>query len=221
MIDQQLAIGVSQSGGMVALYDSSESPYEERLDCLFSFHYSDTLVSPSLALLGTQSDAFYDQTKLFISHVLPWSLDIGTSNSQQTGDAIKPIVTGTIAGGIVHVYRISLQLHLLLVALQDLLLSFEPTKPLLGSPDDFANYYCQLSGGEKATIHGDLVEMFLRLSFDEQLRLVSMADDQINQSLDNALSLFINEDAENKQAFTVDHAVELIKDILIGFLSCK
>ncbi|KAI8377233.1 mono-functional DNA-alkylating methyl methanesulfonate N-term-domain-containing protein [Choanephora cucurbitarum] len=221
VIDQQLAIGVSQSGGMVALYDSTESPYEERLDCLFSFHYSDTLVSPSLALLGTQSDAFYDQTKLFTSHVLPWSLNIGTSNSQQTSDTIKPIVTGTIAGGIVHVYRISSQLHLLLDALQDLLLAFEPTKPLLGSPDDFVNYYCQLSGGEKATIHGDLVEMFLRLSFDEQLRLVSIADDQISQPLDNALRLFINMDAEDKQAFTVDHAVELIKDILIGFLSCK
>ncbi|KAI8354155.1 hypothetical protein BD560DRAFT_313498, partial [Blakeslea trispora] len=135
------------------------------------------LVSPSLALLGTQVDAFYSHTKLFTSHVLPWSLHNDEpltqfNSQQQTGDFMKPIVSGTISGGIVHVYRISSQLYQLLKTLQDLLLSFEPTKPLLSSPEDFVDYYCQLSGDEKAIIHGDLVEMFLELSFDEQLRLI-------------------------------------------------
>ncbi|KAI8890128.1 hypothetical protein K501DRAFT_160109, partial [Backusella circina FSU 941] len=81
---------------------------------------------------------------------------------------VRPIVGCTVSGGMIQVYRISGTLYRLLNVLQDLLLMFEPTMPLLGSSRDFKDWYCKLSGGEESTIHGDLVELFLRLSPPEQ-----------------------------------------------------
>ncbi|KAI8072258.1 uncharacterized protein B0P05DRAFT_178741 [Gilbertella persicaria] len=203
VIDSRLAVGVSYSGGMVALYDDPSSIHEKRLECLFSFHYSDVLVGPSLALLGSHNDLFY--TNQSTPHILPWSLDLGKSNTT------KPIVACTVSGGMLHVYRISSPLYNLFCVLQDLLLDFEPTRPLLGSVEDFKHWYCQLSGGEKSTIHGDLVESFLRLSFDEQLRLISQDDSQIKPALMHVLTYFFKEEV------CVDQVIMFIKNILSYF----
>lgn len=195
MLNGRLAVGVSQSGGMVALYDDpNDKSFERRLQCLFSFHYPDIIVKPSLALLRSQHDLDSDKNVL-TRHLLPWSQEVGISTLKDYSISVpvKPIVGCTVSGGIVHVYRISPTLYDLLNTLENLLLQFEPTSPLLGSAEDFREWYCRLSGQEKATVHGDLVESYLRLSEKEQLAVIQNEEGVTKPELLRVIKLFLHD----------------------------
>lgn len=222
MLSNRLAVGVSQSGGMVALYDDpNDKSFESRLQCLFSFHYPDIIVKPSLALLRSQYDLDSD-IDILTQHLLPWSDQVGSDHRTKntTSTIVKPIVGCTVSGGIIHVYRISPALFALFSTLQNILIEFEPTKPLLGTPRDFKEWYCELSGGEKDAIHGDLVESYLRLSEEEQLAAIQNEEGFVHTELLCALKAFstdgsldsmedINEEPKNH--------VQFINDLLSGF----
>ncbi|OAD04265.1 hypothetical protein MUCCIDRAFT_108086 [Mucor lusitanicus CBS 277.49] len=198
MLNNRLAVGVSQSGGMVALYDDpNDKSFERRLKCLFNFHYADIIVKPKLATLRTQTHV--------PSYLLPWNQD---------ATVVKPIVGCTVSGGMIHVFRISEPLYQLLHALSDELIEFEPTKPLLGNTDNF-RWFCKLSGAEQATIHGDLVEAYLRLSPDEQLAVITDEHGQIKMSIQTALSDFITGDDSDEDP------IDLLEDILQSFENFK
>lgn len=222
MLSSRLAVGVSQSGGMVALYDDPEdTSFESRLKCLFSFHYPDIIVEPYLALLRSQYDIDRDIDTL-TQHLISWTEQVGaTHNSKRVDSAVvKPIVGCTVSGGIVHVYRISPALYVLLDVLQNILIEFEPTKPLLGSAQDFKKWYCELSGSEKDTIHGDLIESYLRLSADEQLRAIQNEDGTINTSLVSAIEAFSTTDSADLMEDIHDNPenyVDFIINLLSGF----
>ncbi|KAL9547920.1 hypothetical protein MBANPS3_005939 [Mucor bainieri] len=197
MLNNRLAVGVSQSGGMVALYDDpNDRSFERRLKCLFNFHYADIIVKPKLATLRTQTH--------IPSYVLPWD---------QGATVVRPIVGCTVSGGMIHVFRISEPLYQLLHALSNELVEFEPTKPLLGSTENFG-WFCKLSGAEQATIHGDLVELYLRLSPEEQWAVVTDEQGQIKASIQSALNEFMA-DADS------DDAINLLEDILQSFEDFK
>lgn len=222
MLNSRLAVGVSQSGGMVALYDDpNDRSFERRLQCLFSFHYPDIIVKPSLALLRSQHDLDSDKNVL-TRHLLPWSLEVGTKNlvDNAVSAAVKPIVGCTVSGGIVHVYRISPTLYTLLDTLQNILIEFEPTSPLLGSAQDFKKWYCRLSGEEKATVHGDLVESYLRLSQEEQLTVIQNEYGITKPELLQAINLFLNDvnkDLMDDVIVDSKNHVSLINEILSVF----
>ncbi|KAI8087083.1 hypothetical protein BDF21DRAFT_313142, partial [Thamnidium elegans] len=129
------------------------------------------IVKPSLALLRSQND-LDSEADLLARHLLSWSQEMQSETVIDTMVPIKPIVGCTVSGGIIHVYRISPALYNLLHTLQEILVEFEPTAPLLGSMRDFKKWYCGLSGGEKDTVHGDLVESYLRLSAKDQLAVI-------------------------------------------------
>ncbi|KAL7315026.1 hypothetical protein PS15m_006533 [Mucor circinelloides] len=197
MINSRLAVGVSQSGGMVALYDDPDDrSFERRLKCLFNFHYADIIVKPKLASLRSQTNV--------PSYILPWNQDT----------AVKPIVGCTVSGGMIHVFRISEPLYHLMHTLTNELIEFEPTKPLLGSTDNF-KWFCRLSGTEQATIHGDLVELYLRLSPKEQLAVITNDQGQIKMSIQSALSEFTTDDDSDEDP------VDLLNDILQSFENFK
>lgn len=220
MLSSRLAVGVSQSGGMVALYDDPEdTSFECRLKCLFSFHYPDIIVEPYLALLRSQYDIDRDIDTL-TQHLISWTEQVGATHNSKWVDStvVKPIVGCTVSGGIVHVYRISPALYVLLDVLQNILIEFEPTKPLLGSAQDFKKWYCELSGGEKDTIHGDLIESFLRLSADEQLRAIQNEDGTINTLLVNAVEAFSSTDSADLME-DIDYNPENYVDFIINLLS--
>lgn len=196
MLNNRLAVGVSQSGGMVALYDDpNDRSFERRLQCLFNFHYADIIVKPKLATLRSQSKV--------PSYILPWTA---------TNDTVKPIVGCTVSGGMIHVFRISEPLYRLLYILSQEMIEFDATRPLLGSTDNF-KWFCKLSGAEQATIHGDLVELFLRLSEEEQLDVISNDQGQVKASIQLALNEFMTiED---------DDPVCLLRDVLRSFENFK
>jgi hypothetical protein len=169
-----------------------------------------------LALLRSQTD-LHNGTKHLTNHLIPWSQEIDQSTTSSV--VAKPIVGCTVSGGMIHVYRISSQLYSLLSLLQDILLEFEPTKPLLGSSQNFKEWYCQLSGGEKATIHGDLVESFLRLSLQEQMAVVQGENGMIKNELEAALIEFVKNEQDSTKVYltSVKQVVLFVKDILSGF----
>ncbi|KAG2201924.1 hypothetical protein INT46_000514, partial [Mucor plumbeus] len=196
MLNNRLAVGVSQSGGMVALHDDpNDRSFERRLQCLFNFHYADIIVKPKLASLRSQ-------TKL-PSYILPWT---------DTDKTVKPIVGCTVSGGMIHVFRISEPLYRLLHTLSQELIEFDATRPLLGSTDNF-KWFCKLSGAEQATIHGDLVELFLRLSEEEQLGVIFNDQGQVKVSI----QLVLNEFMTNGD----DDPVRLLIDVLRSFENFK
>lgn len=198
MLNNRLAVGVSQSGGMVALYDDpTDRSFERRLKCLFNFHYADIIVKPKLATLRTQT--------YVPSYLLPWNQDEA---------AVKPIVGCTVSGGMIHVFRISEPLYQLLHALSNELIEFEPTKPLLGSTENF-KWFCKLSGAEQATIHGDLVELYLRLSPDEQLAVITNEQGQIKMSIQTAMNEFATADNSDQDP------IDLLEEILQSFENFK
>ncbi|KAI8645920.1 hypothetical protein BD408DRAFT_30896, partial [Parasitella parasitica] len=188
MLNSRLAVGVSQSGGMVALYDdTNDQSFERRLQCLFNFHYADIIVKPKLATLRTQ--------KNLPPYILPWT----------QGEKVKAIVGCTVSGGMVHVFCISQLVFQLLQTLSEELIEFDATRPLLGSTENF-KWFCKLSGAEQATVHGDLVEQFLRLSRDEQLAVISTDQGQIKPSIQLALDELMIDEGEDP--------VDLLKNIL-------
>ncbi|GAN02173.1 hypothetical protein MAM1_0018d01614 [Mucor ambiguus] len=198
MLNNRLAVGVSQSGGMVALYDDpNDRSFERRLKCLFNFHYADIIVKPKLATLRTQTHV--------PSYILPWNQD---------ATAVKPIVGCTVSGGMIHVFRISEPLYQLLHTLSNELIEFEPTKPLLGSTDNF-RWFCKLSGAEQATIHGDLVELYLRLSPEEQLAVITNEQGQIKMSIQSALNELLTADDSDEDP------IDLLENILQSFENFK
>ncbi|KAG0749099.1 hypothetical protein G6F57_004890 [Rhizopus arrhizus] len=208
MLNCYTAVGVSYSGGMVALNDdTSEQAFEKRLERLFAFHFSDVMVKPSLALLRSQHN-LHNDAELLWKHMIPWSQNLCKDFS----------------GGMINVYRISGCLYLVLLVLQELLLDFDPTIPLLGSASDFKDWYCQLSGKEQYTIHGDLVESYLRLPFDEQIqvlkpggvlsrKLISSVEDLLLDSQENNVPRLDDEPEESK----VQVIAYLLVNILSGF----
>lgn len=220
MLNSRLAVGVTQSGGMVALYDDpNDKSFEDRMKCLFSFHYPDIIVKPSLAHLRSQHDSDYD-VDLLTQHLLPWSQEVGTdhqTNTTSSATSSVNIVACTVSGGIIHVYRISPALYSLLNALQDILIDFGPTSPLLGSPENFKDWFCQLSGREKAVIHGDLVELYLRLSEEEQLVVIQNEDGAIKPELLEAIKLSTPDHLMEVEHDEGKNHVCYIKDILSGF----
>lgn len=222
MLNSRFAIGVSQSGGMVALYDDpNDESFERRLQCLFSFHYPDIIVKPSLALLRSQHDLDSDKNAL-TRHILPWSQEVGTKTlgDSSVSVTVKPIVGCTVSGGIVHVYRISPALYTLLYTLQNSLIDFESTSPLLGSAQDFKKWYCRLSGEEKSTVNGDLVESYLRLSHEEQLIVIQNEEGVTKPELLEVINLFLS-DVKKDMMDDIDtdskHHVCLINEILSVF----
>ncbi|KAG1445259.1 hypothetical protein G6F56_009975 [Rhizopus delemar] len=206
MLNSHTAICVSNSGGMVALTDD---PKSLRVQKLFNFHHPEFLTSSTLALLGSP---YNNETDILWKHLMAW--EEGSPSLQ------KPMVGCTVSGGILSIYRISQELYWVLRILQKLLLTFEATLPLLGSVSDFEDWYCQLSGIERAVIHGDLVEAYLRLSFDEQLKvlrptgilchdLVSAIHNLLNGSQDH-----LNDEPEEIKAHII---ANVLIDLLSGF----
>lgn len=225
MLNSRLAVGVSQSGGMIALYDDpNDKSFESRLQCLFSFHYPDIIIKPSLALLRSQHD-LDSEADLLAKHLVPWSQEIEAEKAIDTiaSVPVKPIVGCTVSGGIIHVYRITSALYTLLYTLQNILIEFGPTSPLLGSVRDFKKWYCGLSGGEKATIHGDLIESYLRLSPEDQLSVIQNEAGEIKSELLEAIQLLFedvnNDSMVEEEDINLDNQnpVILLKDILSGF----
>ncbi|KAI9259706.1 hypothetical protein EDC94DRAFT_150637 [Helicostylum pulchrum] len=220
MLNSRLAVGVSQSGGMIALYDDpNDTSFESRLKCLFSFHYPDIIVKPSLALLRSQND-LDSEADLLARHLLPWSQEMQSETVIDNTVPIKPIVGCTVSGGIIHVYRISPALYNLLHTLQEILIEFEPTAPLLGSMRDFKKWYCGLSGGEKDTVHGDLVESYLRLSAEDQLAVIGDGEGGgIKPQLLKVIKVLCEDTDKDLMIDDVDASdhVFLIRDILSGF----
>ncbi|KAI9276361.1 mono-functional DNA-alkylating methyl methanesulfonate N-term-domain-containing protein [Sporodiniella umbellata] len=157
MLDSETSLCVTHSGGMIALKETDGHRFQK----LFSFHHSEFMTCSVLALLGSHCK---DENELLCKHILPWSIGLSESH--------KPIVACTVSGSILSTYRISENLYTTLKTLQELILDFEPTSPLLGSKQDFQLWYCQLSGADQAVIYGDLVEVYLRLSFKEQLQVL-------------------------------------------------
>ncbi|CEP08235.1 hypothetical protein [Parasitella parasitica] len=195
MLNDRLAVGVSQSGGMVALYDDPDDrSFERRLRCLFNFHYADIIVKPKLATLRTQTN--------LPSYFLPWTQD----------DKVKAIVGCTVSGGMVQVFRISQSVYQLLQILAGELVEFDATRPLLGSTENF-KWFCKLSGPEQATVHGDLVELYLRLSRDEQLAVISTDEGQVKMSIQLALDELMIDEGQDP--------VELLRNILQSFENFK
>lgn len=224
MLNCYTAVGVSYSGGMVALNDdTSEQAFEKRLERLFAFHFSDVMVKPSLALLRSQHN-LHNDAELLWKHMIPWSQNLCKDCKPDIFPALKPIVCCAVSGGMINVYRISGCLYLVLLVLQELLLDFDPTIPLLGSASDFKDWYCQLSGKEQYTIHGDLVESYLRLPFDEQIqvlkpggvlsrKLISSVEDLLLDSQENNVPRLDDEPEESK----VQVIAYLLVNILSGF----
>ncbi|KAI8984378.1 hypothetical protein BDF20DRAFT_859700 [Mycotypha africana] len=220
MLNDRLAVGVSQSGGVVGLYDNPDDPlYERRLQTLFCFHYPDILVRPSLAVLRSTVDL--NGSGKFAQYILPWSqvltvddMNINDKNKKES-QLVKPVVCGTVSGGLVYIYRISPLLFDALKVLQRLLLRYEPTKPLLGTAEDFEHWYSNLSGTETSSIHGDVIESFLRLSPIEQLEIVNgvRESEEIRKVFE---PLLINSDVDYgvEQASAI---VNFIKDMLFDF----
>ncbi|KAI8992218.1 hypothetical protein BDB01DRAFT_420579 [Pilobolus umbonatus] len=202
MLNDNVAVGVGQSGGMVALCDNPDDlSFEKRLECLFAFHYPDVLVNPQLGLLCSQNNL---EKNLLVQYLMPWNKET----------IIKPIVCCTVSGGLVHVYRLNPVLFRSLHALQTMLLNYEPTRPLLGSTKDFVDWYCQLSGEEKNIIHGDLIESFLKLTLTQQLSIVQM-DQPICAVLMESMNE-LNKDNSSRNMTPTD-IVHFLVDILTGF----
>lgn len=198
MVNNHFAVGVGPSGNVVGLIDKHEDQ-GKRLECAFAFHYPDIITKPNLALLRSHHDLMED-SNLVTGHILPWD-DEG---------AAKPIAGCTVSGGVVHIYRIDDALFNVLLRLQEILLSFEPTKPLLGSPHNFTDWYCQLSGKEKSTIHGDLVESFLRLTEAEQRSAIYDTEGNLKQELKYSLNACFGKDG-------VHDARDILLQILLSF----
>ncbi|KAI7907512.1 uncharacterized protein BX663DRAFT_2559 [Cokeromyces recurvatus] len=229
LLNRHLAVGVNQSGGMVALYDDPND-IRQRLQCVFSFHYSDIIVRPKLALLRSQTDLLYDSTSSIMQHILPWS--VATSNST-TKNTVKPIVGCTISGGMIHVYRISEMLYSVLSILQDILINYEPAMPLLGSLKNFQWYRALANEGEKSTIHGDLlIEYFCnRLSILEKMEVVQDKTNKndISPKLKSALISLFSKNQEIRHHsnvvttnstdidFSPGNVVYLLDNILLEF----
>ena len=215
MLSDRLAVGFSQSGGMVALYDNpNDKSFESRLECLFCFHYPDIIIKPSLALLRSQHDLDSD-FEVLAHHLIPWSDPVNDNQSRtHISTMVKPIVGCTVSGGIVHVYRISASLYNLLYILQNRLIDYAPTQPLLGSTKDFRKWYCHLSGKENNAIHGDLVEAYLRLSEQEQLIVIQNEEGQVIPELLNAIKELNTEFIHGDD---LDNQIDFINNVLSGF----
>ncbi|KAG1176243.1 hypothetical protein G6F70_003534 [Rhizopus microsporus] len=215
MLNYHTVVGVSYSGGMVALNGNfDEENASKRLESLFSFHFSDIMVKPTLAALKPLNNVPKDMNFL-LNNVIPW--DTSENDLQE----LKPIVCCTVSGSILHIYRISSQLYRVLNTLQELLLIFEPTLPLLGATSDFQDWYCQLSSRQKATIHGDLVESYLRLSFDEQLSVLRPGGSLSSELAAAANDLLIGSDdtAVDLESEQEDNKTRIIAYLLISLLS--
>ncbi|KAI9020966.1 hypothetical protein CLU79DRAFT_703506, partial [Phycomyces nitens] len=132
------------------------------------------IIRPSFGTLKATS-LFYHSQKRLSSHILSWTEGFDPEEPPHS----EPIFGCTIAGGIVTTNRISPSLYALLFALQNQLLRYGPTSPLLGTWRDFCKWYSRLSGGEYHAIYGDLISLYMRLSSREQRALVesnSMGD---------------------------------------------
>ncbi|KAI9309266.1 hypothetical protein BJ944DRAFT_145552, partial [Cunninghamella echinulata] len=83
-----------------------------------------------------------------------------------------PIVGCTISGGMIVNYRCTQSLFKLLNELQYRLLDYTPTKPLLGSKIKYLKWYLNLSGPPLSTIHGDYIQLHLRLTTEQQYEVL-------------------------------------------------
>ncbi|CAO3696541.1 unnamed protein product [Rhizopus stolonifer] len=204
MLNSHTAICVSNSGGMIALTDDPKSP---RVQKLFNFHHSEFLTSSTLALLGSP---YNNETDILWKHLMAWE--------ERSSGLQKPMVSCTVSGGILGIYRISQELYRVLGILQKLMLTFEATLPLLGSVRDFEDWYCQLSGTERAVIHGDLVEAYLRLSFDEQLKVLRPAG-ILSHDLVSAIHNLLNGSQDHLDNEPEEIKAHIIANVLINLLS--
>jgi hypothetical protein len=216
LLNERFAVGASQSGGFVGLYDNpKDTSFEQRLETVFSFHYPDIIIHPNLAKMQPAHHLNSSKSHL-AKHLICWSAPLGSQSHSLEKMDQRPIVGCTVSGGMVQVYRISSDLYRLLSVLEELLLQFEPTMPLLGTSLDFKEWYCGLSAGEESTIHGDLVELFLKLSRQEQHLLIrnSISDKlltAIGPFLPENVPLSVNTDDD------VENTVTLLREILLEF----
>ncbi|KAG0165091.1 hypothetical protein DFQ30_008986, partial [Apophysomyces sp. BC1015] len=190
VLNSRVAVGVCQAGGFVALHDDpDDKSFERRLLRLFSFYYPDIVIKSKLGSMQTRYIVPQDENRL-ATHILPWTADIVKDDQQapKTNEAIKPIIGCTVAGGIVTIHRISAALYMLLLALQERILEYQPTSPLLGSTRDFHAWYCQQSSGQKNTVHGDLIAMYSRLSLAEQEEIICLQQKTMLDIADATLS---------------------------------
>lgn len=202
MVNSRFGVGVGPLGSVVGLLDDIEDE-KNQLKTMFAFHYSDMITKPNLALLRSLHGV---SDVLLSSHILPWDSDTITSHSTPE----KPIVGCTVSGGIVHIHRIDRPLYNVLIVLQDILLDYEPTKPLLGSPSNFRSWYRMISGKEKSTIHGDVVESFLRLSLEEQKEAIQDNEGNIKLELKEAMNTWL-------QIHDLDQTVATLSHLLSSF----
>lgn len=162
---------------------------EQRLQTAFSFHHPEIIIKPSLGALRPQHLLQFVSPELG-NHMLPW-----TTNIRNEGSSVpaEPIVGCTVAGGVLAVHRISASLYNVLLALQERLLHYGPTSPLLGSAKVFLSWYRQLSGQEKNTIHGDLIALYLRLSPEQQHQVIGLLHLECHTNITEAVMAFLND----------------------------
>ncbi|KAF7722978.1 hypothetical protein EC973_002447 [Apophysomyces ossiformis] len=156
VLSSRIAIGLCQSGQVIALHDDP-----------------DIIIKTKIGSMRTRYILQHDEDKL-AAHVLPWTMDVLTDDQRisSTSEAAKPIIGCTVAGGVVTISRVSEVLYTLLLALQERILAYKPTSPLLGSTRDFQAWYIHRTGGHKNAIHGDIIAMYRRLSLPEQEKIV-------------------------------------------------
>ncbi|KAI8093552.1 uncharacterized protein BX664DRAFT_109812 [Halteromyces radiatus] len=167
LLDNHMVIGLSLSGGMFALQESTDTS-KDSLQTLFAFHYPDIIIKPRLLSLHSNQSSEYTRG-ILASHLLPWTSMDELGKSQ-------PIVGCTISGGMIMAYRCSSSLFTLLDTLQQALLRFGPTQPLLGSSSQFQQWYTQLSGPQTSTLHADYLFLYSRLTKAQQYQVIKQSD---------------------------------------------
>ncbi|KAG2221761.1 hypothetical protein INT45_003401 [Circinella minor] len=197
-INNQIAIGASQSGGLIALRDDpDDQSFEQRLISVFSFHYPDIIIRPTLgSLLPRQFLKASNHGQNISSHVLPW---VENQLEQESNHGvIEPIMGSTVSGGLVTIHRISSVLFDLLLSLQERLVRYESSMfILLGSAKNFdwflrgpmGGYHQKQKQYQRNIIHGDLLTLYLRLTPEQQQEVIQLDISNINSiGVDNKQS---------------------------------
>ncbi|CAO3616897.1 unnamed protein product [Cunninghamella blakesleeana] len=213
LLDDHTVVGVSLSGGMFALKEPLKTSFEkESLQTLFCFHYPDIIIRPYCAKYRIQHSTEY-KTGLLSDHILPWKKE---SLSPKINDIDhinqnNPLLGCTISGGMIVSYRCTRSLYMTLDELQYRLLYYAPTQPLLGSTTNYLTWYLKLSGPQIATLHGDYLQLFLRLNTKQQYEVIGYLNNDRKHDKDE------NDERENgnsKLLSMLDVCLEFYRDTI-------
>ncbi|KAI7861017.1 hypothetical protein BDC45DRAFT_11410 [Circinella umbellata] len=194
----------------------NDQSFEQRLISVFSFHYPDIIIRPTLgSLLPRQFLKVSNHGQNISSHVLPWVEN--QIEQEPNHGVVEPIMGSTVSGGLVTIHRISSVLFDLLLSLQERLVHYESSMLiLLGSARNFYRVLGGPTGGyhqkqkryQRNIIHGDLLTLYLRLTPEQQQEVIRLDISSINSI-----------DVDNKQSTTtttVGFFLKAIRDYLIA-----